>query len=93
MRWSGRQPSEVRRLRARRIDTLIFTGATDVCVLATILGAVDRGYRIIGVTDAICSSSDEGHDAFMRVYHSRYSEQIETTDAQTVLSLWLPEIA
>ena len=35
---------------------------TDVCVLATVLDAVDIGYRVIVVRDAICSSSDEGHD-------------------------------
>lgn len=29
---------------------------TDVCVLATMLGAIDRGFRTILVTDALCSS-------------------------------------
>jgi nicotinamidase-related amidase len=73
----------------RQTDTLIVTGSeTDVCVAATVLGAVDRGYRVVIVTDAICSSSDEGHDALMQVYHRRYGEQIETTDAETVLSEW-----
>ena len=34
------------RLRRRGIDTLVVTGGeTDVCVLGTVLGAVDRGYR------------------------------------------------
>jgi nicotinamidase-related amidase len=73
----------------RRADGLIVTGAeTDVCVLATVLGAVDLGYRVIVVTDAICSGSDEGHDALLRVYHGRYSEQIETADAESVLRRW-----
>jgi nicotinamidase-related amidase len=61
---------------------------TDVCVLATVLGAVDLGYPVIVVSDAICSSSDEGHDALMKVYHGRYSEQIETLDTEAVLSRW-----
>jgi hypothetical protein len=30
---------------------------TDVCVLAAVLGAVDRGYRVVVPTDALCSSS------------------------------------
>jgi nicotinamidase-related amidase len=76
-------------LRDRGADGLIVTGSeTDVCVLATVLGAVDLGYRVIVVRDAICSSSDEGHDALLRVYHRRYSEQIETADADEVLRRW-----
>jgi nicotinamidase-related amidase len=57
-------------------------------VLATVLGAVDIGYRVIVVRDALCSSSDEGHDMLMRLYHARFTEQIETTDSETVLSRW-----
>jgi hypothetical protein len=52
------------------------------------LGAVDVGYRVIIVRDAICSSSDEGHDALMEVYHSRFSEQIETANADEILDAW-----
>ena len=67
----------------------MITGSeTDVCVLGTVLGAVDVGYRVIIVRDAICSSSDEGHDALMEVYHSRFSEQIETTNADEILDAW-----
>jgi nicotinamidase-related amidase len=76
-------------LLAREADGLIITGSeTDVCVLATALGAVDRGYRVIIVNDAICSSSDEGHDAMMQLYHRRYTEQIEVADADTILARW-----
>ena len=76
-------------LQERGADTLIVTGSeTDVCVLATVIGAVDRGYRVILVTDAVCSSSDEGHDALLKLYSGRYSLQIETCDAETILSNW-----
>jgi nicotinamidase-related amidase len=76
-------------LRDREADGLIITGSeTDVCVLATVFGAVDLGYRVIVVRDAICSSSDEGHEALLKVYHGRYSEQIETVDAEDVLRRW-----
>jgi nicotinamidase-related amidase len=78
-----------RMLSASLVDTLVITGAeTDICVLATVLGAVDRGYRVVVVTDALCSSSDETHDALMTFYHQRLSQQVETADTETVLSSW-----
>jgi isochorismate hydrolase len=68
-------------------NALIISGSeTDVCVLATVLSAVDLGYRVIIARDAGCSSSDEGHDMLLRLYHTRFSEQIETADAETILS-------
>jgi nicotinamidase-related amidase len=76
-------------LRERQADGLVITGSeTDVCVLATVVGAVDLGYRVIVVTDGVCSSSDEGHDALLRVYHRRYREQIETANAEAILARW-----
>lgn len=76
-------------LQQEGVNTLIVTGAeTDVCVLATVLGAVDRGYRVIVVTDAICSSNDDGHDALLGFYRHRVEQQIETVDCETVLSNW-----
>jgi nicotinamidase-related amidase len=83
------EPLLLHHLRARQADGLIVTGSeTDVCVLATIMGAVDHGYRVILVRDGVCSSSDEGHDALLELYHRRYSIQIETADAESILSRW-----
>jgi nicotinamidase-related amidase len=56
-------------------------------VLATVLGALDLGYRLIVVRDGVCSSSDEGHDALMTMYHRRYTEQIEVADAAMIVAL------
>jgi nicotinamidase-related amidase len=76
-------------LHAKEADGLVITGSeTDVCVLATVLDAVDQGYRTIVVRDAVCSSSDAGHEALMKMYHLRYGEQIEVTDAATILEQW-----
>jgi len=78
-----------RLLRARGVDTLILSGAeTDVCVLSTLLGAVDLGYRVVVVGDAVCSSSDTGHDALMTIYRERLSQQVETATAETVMAAW-----
>ena len=69
------EPKFIEHLRQREADALIVSGSeTDVCVLATVLDAVDLGYRVIVVRDAVCSSSDEGHDMLMRLYHTRYTE-------------------
>jgi len=76
-------------LQERQTDGLIVTGSeTDVCVLATVLAAVDLGYRVVVVKDAVCSSSDEGHDALMQLYRQRYSEQIEVADSSAILARW-----
>ncbi|OHV87396.1 cysteine hydrolase family protein [Mesorhizobium sp. ORS 3428] len=76
-------------LATRSIDTLVVTGGeTDVCVLATVLGAIDIGYRVVLVTDALCSSSDATHDALMTVYRQRFAQQVETVEMETVLSAW-----
>jgi nicotinamidase-related amidase len=76
-------------LREKSVDTLIITGSeTDVCVLATVLDAVDMGFRVIVVEDALCSSSDQGHDALMTLYRNRFSEQIELMTHAQVSELW-----
>lgn len=77
------------RLRHDGVDALIVSGGeTDVCVLSTVLGAVDRGYRVILAADAVCSSSDEAHDASLTVYATRYSQQVETATAAEILGAW-----
>jgi nicotinamidase-related amidase len=90
MHYSGFVKSDLTSaLSSLSAETLVVTGAdTDVCVLATVLHAVDLGYRVVVVRDGICSSSDEGHDALMKVFHGRYTHQIETACAEEVLSRW-----
>jgi nicotinamidase-related amidase len=76
-------------LRENGADGVIVTGSeADVCVLATVLDAVDYGYRVVLVRDGVCSSSDEGYDALLSVYHRRYSLQIETANAEDILRRW-----
>jgi nicotinamidase-related amidase len=71
------------------IDTLVVSGGeTDVCVLATVLGAVDAGFRVIVATDALCSSINETHDAIVDFYHERLSAQIEAAESDEILAAW-----
>jgi nicotinamidase-related amidase len=85
--WIGTELDAV--LRQSGVDTLVITGAeTDVCVLAAVLGAVDLGYRIVVVSDALCSSSDKSHDSLLALYHDRYGQQVETAECAEVLDAW-----
>lgn len=77
------------RLNSAGIDTLVISGAeTEVCVLATVLGAIDLGYRVVIATDALCSSADETHDAMLMIYNSRYGMQVEAATVDEVLEAW-----
>lgn len=72
-------------------DTIIFTGVeTDVCVLATALTAIDRGYRTILVSDAIASSSPPGHRASLDSVYPRFDQQVELIDTDSLLRVWTP---
>jgi nicotinamidase-related amidase len=76
----------------RNVRTVVVSGAeTDVCVLSTVLDAVNIGFRVVIVEDALCSSSDEGHDALMTMYRLRFSEQIDLVTAEGLTEFWRPE--
>jgi nicotinamidase-related amidase len=76
-------------LQDRRAETLVISGGeTDVCVLAAVLGAVDLGYRVILVKDAICSASDETHDDSLELFARRFSVQLSLMDTDDVLAWW-----
>lgn len=66
-----------RLLSAQGIETIIVSGAeTDVCVLTTVLGAIDLGYRVVVVKDAICSGADRTHDAALEIFANRFSSHL-----------------
>jgi nicotinamidase-related amidase len=76
-------------LQQQEVTTLVISGGeTDVCVLATVLGAVDLGYYIVLLKDAICSTSDETHDASLSLYGTRFSSQLRLASTEEILSQW-----
>lgn len=82
-------PQLARWLRERAVDTLVISGTeTDVCVLCTVLDAVDLGFRVVLSRGALCSASDETHDALMKLYRERFSHHIEVADVSTILEAW-----
>lgn len=76
----------------RHVGTVVVSGAeTDVCVLSTVLAAVDLGFRVVIVQDALCSSSDTGHDALMTMYRTRFNQQIDLVSAEELFEMWCPD--
>lgn len=82
-------PAFVAALKERQADTLVLSGIeTDVCVLATLLEAVDRGYFVVMPEDALTSSDVDGHKQIMDVIPRRLKSQVFTADVATILEQW-----
>ena len=76
-------------LRRRGAQTLVFSGVeTEMCVLATVLAAVDRGYRCIIVVDGVASSDPAGHRAAINAIFPRFQQHIETVTSTDILTAW-----
>lgn len=77
----------VANLRKEAAETVVVTGGeTDVCVLATVLGAIDCGFRVIMLSDAVCSGADETHDAAVDLLGDRFSVQLKLMTTEAFLS-------
>ena len=74
-------------LHAEGTETVVVTGGeTDVCVLATVLGAIDLGFHVIVLSDAVCSGADETHDAAVDLLGDRFSVQLNLMKTEQFLS-------
>jgi nicotinamidase-related amidase len=79
----------LRTLGRLKADALVISGGeTDVCVLAAVMDAVDAGYRVVLAEDALCSASDESHDAMLRHFGARFSQQVEVASTEEILAGW-----
>jgi len=68
------------------IGTAVMTGGeTDVCVLSAALGAVDLGYRVVVLKDAVCSGADDTHDASLELLGDRFSVQLDLPTTEEFL--------
>lgn len=50
------------------------------------MDAVDAGYRVVLAADALCSASDDSHDAMLRHFGSRFSQQVEVAATGEILA-------
>lgn len=70
-------------------DTLVFSGVeTDVCVLGTVLDAIDRGYRVVIASDAVASSDTASHEATLTLMRRRFDIQVELATTEEILASW-----
>ncbi len=75
-----------RMLLKKGIETVVLTGGeTDVCVLAAALGAIDLGYRVVVLKDAVCSGADDTHDASLELLGDRFSVQLRIATTEQFL--------
>ena len=84
-------PDCVPTLDAMGAQTVLLSGVeTDVCVLASMLSAIDLGLYVVLVTDAVTSSSQDGHRAVLDHVVQRYDQQVDVMDTDTLLRSWRP---
>lgn len=88
MTYSPWTTGELHRVLAgEKVETIAISGGeTDVCVLAAALGAIDLGYRVVLLKDAVCSGADDSHDASLELLGDRFSVQLEISSTQDFLS-------
>jgi nicotinamidase-related amidase len=73
----------------RSAETLVFSGVeTDICVLATVLEAIDLGYRVVVIEEAVASSNAMGHSSAMAGIFPRFDQQIEVVGVSELLGQW-----
>lgn len=72
-----------------RTEALVVTGVeTDVCVLTTVLDAVDRGIHVVVVTDGVASSVPASHRATLENVYPRYDQHLELMTTDEVIAAW-----
>src|SRR5437763_1414272 len=76
-------------LRARGIDTLVVTGTmTDICVLATVVGAFNREYRVTVVDDAVATLWPEIQRAALDIVGRAYGRVVSTKEVADLVAPW-----
>jgi ureidoacrylate peracid hydrolase len=76
-------------LRARDITSLVVTGTmTDICVLATVVGAFNREYRVTVVEDAVSTLWPEIQRATLDIIGRAFGRVVSSKTVIDTLSTW-----
>jgi nicotinamidase-related amidase len=75
------------RLRAAGCDTVVVTGAsTSGCVRATVVDALQHGYRVLVPREAVADRADEVHEASLRDIDAKYGDVVPLEEAIAAVS-------
>lgn len=84
--WTSGQLHRI--LSQEHVSSVVVSGGeTDVCVLGTVLGAIDLGYHVVVLSDAVCSGADATHDAALKLLRDRFAIQLEMMTTESFLSI------
>lgn len=74
------------RLAAQRVDTLVLAGCTtSVCVRATAIDAMQRGYRPVLAAQAVGDFNRALHTVHLKDLHARYADVVPTDEVLAYL--------
>jgi ureidoacrylate peracid hydrolase len=76
-------------LRARGVASLVMTGTmTDICVLATVVGAFNREYRVTVVADAVATLWPEIQRATLDIVGRAFGRVVSSKEVLDTISGW-----
>jgi nicotinamidase-related amidase len=76
-------------LRARQVTSLVVTGTmTDICVLATVVGAFNREYRVTVVDDAVSTLWPEIQRATLDIIGRAFGRVVSSKSVIDTLTTW-----
>lgn len=76
-------------LRARGVTSLVVTGTmTDICVLATVVGAFNHEYRISVVTDGVATLWPEIQRATLDIVSRAFGRVVQSKEVLDTISSW-----
>src|SRR3989304_1481018 len=76
-------------LRARGVTSLVLTGTmTDICVLASVVGAFNREYRVVVVEDAVATLWPETQRATLDIFRRAFARVVSAKEVADELALW-----
>ena len=76
-------------LRARGVTSLVVTGTmTDICVLASVVGAFNREYRVVVVEDAVATLWPEVQRATLDIFRRAFARVVSAKEVADEIAPW-----